>query len=244
MRIALLFLAFVIIGCDSFEELEASDVIGLRLDSESDSIPADNTSTITFLAFIDQDADLDKRTIKFETTAGSFVSNNENSVEIIAEDTLVIGDKKYLSAMVKLKSNNVINNEVTVSAEIKFFPAKKKIKFVESLPSSIQLSADKFGITNSFDSEVSLEAAVNSNTGVPSSGPEVEFLVFDDASEELIEGIRFRNESLKVNSAGKSTAILTAGNLDFIGDLRIVSRLKQNQQLSDTLIINVSQKID
>lgn len=243
-----MFMIWFLNGCE--EEITPKEVIEMRLSNSSNSIPADNTSTLEFIAYISENADLDKRSIEFETTAGVFSKNSENTITVVAEDTLEIGNKNFLSASVKLKSSNIVTEQVTVTAKIAFYPARKVVSFTPSAPISIALSADKFGLTNSFDSETTITALVKSETGFPSSGERVEFLVFNSEDNFQFTDLRFRDEKLSVNASGLASAMFTAGNLSldgaspFVGDLTIVSRIVGQETISDTLKLNVTDKTD
>lgn len=229
--------------------ISPEEVIGIQFVNEVNSIPADNNSTIEVRAYISVNADDDKRTIKFETTAGVFTENNEKEIEVKAEDTLELNNEKFLSSKVFLKSSNTVTEEVVLTAEIELFPARKSISFTEAQPTSIELSADKFGIFNDFSSEVNLTSVVRSQTGFPSSGSRVSFLVFDDSTGNLFSDVRFRDEKFAINATGESSVVFSAGNLTnqgvpFEGDLRIECRVNGQEDISDSIIINVSSRPD
>lgn len=237
------------LGCDQFEEVEAKDVIGLRAENDLKSIPADNISTMKFIAYIPVNADTDKREIEFETSDGIFSDNKEKLLTKTAKDTFELAGKEYLSTSVSLKSGNIIKETVTISAKIAFYPAKVNVSFTEAPATSLKISSDVFGLTNSFDSETTLTALVKSETGFPSSGRQVEFLVFDADDNSQFTDLRFRSENLMVNSSGVASTIFTAGNLTngaspFLGDLIIVSRIIGQETISDTLKLNVTNKTD
>lgn len=235
--------AFTLVSC--LETVEPDDVIGLRVNSGATSIFADNNSTEKLTAYIDINADKDKRTIKIVTTAGVFAENNEKEITVTAEDTVKIGERAYLSAEVTLKSSNIISEEVTVKATIKAYSASVNFTFDQSVPSDLTLSSDKFGVINSYESEAKFTASVVSTTGFPSGGYSVTFQVYDNSDTSEFTDALFREEMLSVNSQGQSSVLFTAGNLmkgdsSFVGDLLVVAIVDENTHANDSLLLNVS----
>ncbi len=231
------------------DEITPKDIIGIQLLSDSNTIPADNNSTLEFRAYISVDADDDKRDIEFETSSGVFSKNNENVLTMTAKDTIQLNNENFLSASVSLTSSNVVTDTVTITAKIASFKARSEASFTASIPNSITVSADTFGLTNTFDSEATLTAIVKSETGFPSSGEQVEFLIFNSNDHSQFTDLRFRNEKLKVNANGEASTLFTAGNLTngaspFVGDVLVVSRVIGREAISDTLKLNVTSKID
>lgn len=247
LHVFILLIALLILGCA--DTISPEEVIGILLINEVSSIPADNSSMVEVIGYISVDADDDKRTIKFETSAGTFTKNNEKNIEIKADDTIELNNERFLSSKVLLKSSNIVTEEVIVKAEIELFPARTSVSFTDAPPVSLELAANKFGVFNDFDSEVILTALVKSATGFPSSGSSVSFLVFDDETGSLISEPRFRDEKLAINASGQSSIVFTAGNLTnqgapFEGDLRIECKVNGQDNINDTIVINVSSRPD
>lgn len=233
----------MLVSC--LETVEPNEVIGLSVNSEALSLPADNKSTEKLSAYISIDSDKDKRSIEFETTAGVFTKNNENTLTVIAEDTVEIDNKQYLGAEVSLKSSNATAGEVTVSATIEAYSAKVRLAFTESLPTSLTLSSNKFGVVSSYESEATLTTQIQSSTGFPSSGYTVAFSVYDNADTSLFADPLFRNEKLSVNSQGQASVLFSAGNLmrgdsSFTGDLLLIATINEATAIADSILLNVS----
>ncbi|MET1259417.1 hypothetical protein ABV409_08745 [Flagellimonas sp. DF-77] len=243
------FFIFLLVFVSCADTFDPQDVIKIRVPDGTTSIPADNNSKIELIAYIPKDADDDKRTIRFETTSGVFTENNEKEVELKAEDTLELGGEKFLSANVILKSSNTVTESLTVSAEIDLYPARTTLSFTEAPPTTISLSADKLEVTNTFDSELVLTALVKSDTGFPSAGSSVLFRIYDNSNDLLFTDVRFREQQLNINSMGNASAIFSAGNLlknglPFEGDLRIECVVNNNEEISDSILINVTSKTE
>ncbi|KGL63183.1 hypothetical protein PHEL85_0216 [Polaribacter sp. Hel1_85] len=208
------------------------------------SIPADNNSTIKITSYISIDSDSDKREIEFITTAGVFTENSKQTLTKTAKDTLSINRLKYLSATVYLKSSNIVSSDVKVTAKTFAYPASVNLAFTEAAAKALKISSNIFGMDNSFESEALLTVNVNSETGFPSSGYEIEFLVLNANTNIPFSNPRFREEKLKLNANGLGSAKFTAGNLllngsTFKGDLKIIGRLKNNETITDTLKFNI-----
>ena len=233
----------ILVSC--LENVNPNDVIGLRVNNEITSIPADNTSTVTLTTFISVDSDKDKRSIEFETTEGVFTKNNENTITATAEDTVELDDQQYLGVEITLKSNNSVSKDVIVTATIESYPARIHLAFTEAIPTELSLASDRFGVVNSYDSEATLSASVESNTGFPSSGFTVDFFVFDNKDRTPFTDPLFREEKLSVSSEGLASAIFSAGNLMegdslFTGDLLIKAIVSEVPSIADSIILNVA----
>ena len=237
--------ALLCIQCFQFEEInDISAIISISSKDNILTMPADNKTTLKITAFISIASDTDKRDIEFFTSSGVFTENAKQSFVKNAKDTIEVNGTKFLSSTVTLKSNNIISDNVKVTAKILQVPASINIIFTESQPKKLKLSSNVFGIDNTFTSEAIFTANVTSDTGYPSSGHEVEFLVFNASNDSQFKEARFREENLKLNGTGQASTKFTAGNLNlggnkFEGDLKIVARLKNNPEITDTIIFNV-----
>jgi hypothetical protein len=236
--------ALIFSACNQFEELNKKDVIGMVASDNIYSIPADNTSNIKVTAYISNIADIDKREIEFITEAGTFVENSKQTLIKTAKDTLVINNEEYLSTSVVLKANNSISENVKVTAKIYEYSSSLHVGFTESIPNSLKISANVFGIDNTFKSEALLTVNLRSETGFPSSGNQVEFLVLNASDNKIFTNAKFREQQLTVNATGQASTLFTAGNLmlganKFEGELKIIGRLKNMESIADTLTINI-----
>ncbi|MCS4435435.1 hypothetical protein [Aquiflexum gelatinilyticum] len=249
MKNVINFLLILILFNSCLETLDSNKVVGLIVKNGITSIPADNKSTVTLVSYISIDSDEDKRSIEFHTSGGVFTKNNENTLSVIARDTVEIENQKYLSAEAILRSSNTIAPEIIVTTRVKSFSAKTYLAFTESVPNKVLLSSNKFGIVNSYDSEVILTALVESFSGFPSNGYTVEFLVYDAENGSKFSNPLFRERKLSVNSEGKASVIFSSGNLmkgdtSFLGDLLIKVNILNVPTLEDSIILNVSKKTD
>ncbi len=234
-------------GCNEEEEVKANDVINIISTDNIFSMPADNTSTISITAYIALNSDSDKREIEFETNEGVFIDSKEKKIKLVAKDTIVINRNIYLGAVVKLKSSTKVTTEVKVTAKIYEYPVNLNLEFTNSPPKSISISSNVFGMDNSFLSEALLTATVKSDTGSPSSGLEVEFLVYNAADNSPFTDLRLREHQNSVNATGIATTKFTAGNLTlgnqkFVGDLKIIGKIIGTDIISNPIKLNIKQE--
>jgi len=246
-KVIICILIILVMSCGE-DQLNPSTVIFIQIEDNKTSILADNSSTLTVEALIDVKADKDKREITFTTTGGSFSSNGTQELKVIANDTLLRDGNQYLGAKATLKSGYTTSESVVVTADIEHYKARTSpIRFTPSEPVSIKLSSNVFGIANTYDSEAILTAKISSATGVPSKGESVQFHVLDAATNSEFSTTLFREEHLSFNSEGIASAIFSAGNLTtgstpFIGNLLVIAKVANRENLTDTLTLNVSPK--
>ncbi len=233
MHLIYLLLLICLPSCEKDEVLVTTDQI-IRLQIYKSQRFANGLDTVEIDAFIPKKAEEDKRDITFQTNLGHFVKNQNQSITIKAEADSTNSD---LVASVVLRAP-VTSDTAVITAQILRVAVTESIPFDPSEAESLKLSASKFGIANNFQDEILLKGQLSAKKGLPSTGTTVKIEVKNDSTNTNVNGLRFRADALKSDENGQVSIIFNAGDLEFIGTLRIIG-LVDGTEIKDSVLIEV-----
>jgi hypothetical protein len=209
-KILFIFAVSLVIACKK-QTVSTEEVIH-SLDLSPAAIDADGSSLVNVSVRINKDAELSKRKVVFETSAGTFTTNNTKTVTI---DALYEGGELFAKAVIKgpISPGTI---EVTARPENRNpyndFIIKKSVDAVPSLPASVTVASSAFGVQTGYVSEVLITGTLrNQKNKNVSTGVKVRF---DDIYQNGTPvGGRFRQIQSSSDENSKVSAYYSPGLL-------------------------------
>lgn len=178
----------------------------IQFTASPSSAPADGATSSTFVVRISPQISSDARTVKFQTTAGSFVrggTDTDEDVPATANGTATI----LLFSPTEVGEGRVRATVAGVSREV-------TIRFDRALPNSIVLSMSKTAVKD--DEEVTVTATLLREIGMVTKDTPVTFTATQDDANDKVFG--FFNSSVALTGAnGVATITFTPGNSGYQG---------------------------
>jgi hypothetical protein len=235
-----LFILFSVLtlGSCKWEKVPLEKVIS-KVTVSRDTIDADGTSIVTVRAFINPDADADKRTVNFSTTGGEFVDGKDGKIAKVA-----VFEGEELVATVELRAP-VNEMTIVVSAEMAHseirddYIQRDTIEARNSLAENIVLSSEMFSVPSSYDGSVLIMGTLtNSSGGNVSAGTEVEFWD-EDRPNHPVNGSFKPGRTVKSGGDSKVTIHYSPGFLTENTAIYVYARIKNKPTATGTLVFYV-----
>lgn len=230
-------------GCE-WKEATVDDIF-IKFEVSSKTVLADGSSIVTISAYINEDTELDKRTVNFITTNGVFVDGKDSKISKTA-----VFENDLLVARVSLKAPTSPDT-IMVTAEMAYSEIRKdyikvseKIIVSPSIPKDIKLSSESFSVYTNYDGSIVITGKLINQAGNSvSKGEEVEFSdVFSSNTTMGVNG-RFKSSNLQKSDDNSQVSITySPGPVNDKTDILIMAKLVKYPTIKDEILINAREK--
>jgi hypothetical protein len=213
----------------NYEPRGVDQVINITAYTTS-AVKADGVATGKIEATISNNASLDRRTVVFKTSSGTFVNGQGDSISVVAnEDFVARADLTSLSA-----------SESLVTAKISGYTTPEvKISFIKAFPDKITISVDSFSVNADYKGETLVSAQLSTDDGgKPSKAHQVVFSARTETDNLTIGTFLNDKTTQTTDISGIAKIRFSPGNTTYRGFviLKAATKTENDSAFSQTKI--------
>jgi len=240
MRLSIFIAILILSSCEGYlgeretdliKEIKSNNILCLQF--KCDGIPcsqalADGNTKIEINTIVPSEIEDSKNSIKITTGNGTFSSSDSSE----SKSLTAIKTERNLIDMNQCGNNNlpikvatdtlitsITPNRFSVEMEVDILKKNVRFEFLKADIESVSLSADRFSILNTPQSEATLVAKGNRAKGQPSMGQNIVFKLELADGTVIDDDWKFRNTRNKTNESNEATTTFTVGDIDYVGEL-------------------------